>query len=671
MLTRDFMRPDPKTFYPTDTIKTVSQALYTFHENAAPVISENKMICGIVTRTDILRAVIEQLPMTCSIEKIMTKNVICAHPDDPLEEVREIPINSLPIVDNNKHVVGILYQKDYAGLYYHKYLAAQSTVKQLIEFSFDNVLVVDKNNIALETNRTDLEKGQLVRDEQLTKVIYTGLENYDEESGGSHVAIKRAPIFDQYKVVGAVQIENNDKIVKEKEKMHGELERNYEILKIIIESLKQGIIFVDTDNIIRLVNTAYEEIVGIPKEELLGHDAQEKIPNSRMHIVLKSGIAEIGSFQLIDDNGRQMIVDRVPIFKDGKIIGAIGEPVYKNIQEMEQILKRGKVTADIKQKPSRQEGKEMSEGSIDFSDIIGRAPGIVKAKNLAAKAAPTDATILITGESGTGKDIFAQAIHNTSGRAKEKFVVINCAAIPDALLESELFGYEEGAFTGARRGGKKGKLEAAEKGTLFLDEIGDMPFPMQAKILRVLQNKTFERVGGLVEKHCDVRIIAATNKNLKELVSAGSFREDLYYRMNVIKLHIPPLREREEDITELSNIFLSRLCVKADVAVKKISAGALQLMKSYNWPGNVRELINILEQITATVDSVLIQPKHLPEVILKQNWLKLSQKQAKDKDETELIRSALQSAAGNKVLAAKILGIHRSTLYEKIKKYNL
>ena len=386
-----------------------------------------------------------------------------------------------------------------------------------------------------------------------------------------------------------------------------------------------------------------------------------------MHVVLQTGIAEIGEFQVVDEMGRKIIANRVPIFKDGEIIGAIGEAVFKDIQEVKQILKKGEPTVSSKLLQKSNPDGNVSDG-VGFEQIIGRNVAMVRAKSLAARVAPTDTTVLIYGESGTGKDLFAQAIHNASNRRNKKFVVINCAAIPAELLESELFGYDEGAFTGARKGGKKGKLELAEGGTLFLDEIGDMPLPMQAKLLRVLQNRTFEHIGGLIVKKCNVRIIAATNRNLEQMVKKETFREDLYYRMNVITIRIPSLRDRKEDISEMINILMPQICTKANEAVKKFSIEAMKIMCNYSWPGNVREMINILEQIAATIDSMLIQPRHLPEIIFHQNWLKGDFDEG---NEADIIKNALKAASGNKVIAAKILGIHRSTLYEKIKKYRL
>ena len=683
LLVRDFMKPHFKFFYKNNTIKEAAKVLYEYKERAVPVVDSNRILCGIVTRTDILKAIVNRISMSLNIDNVMTKNVVYIHPDNTLEEVWDIPVDSLPVVDNGSHVIGIIDRKDFAALYYHKYSAAKSMADQMMAYSYNSIFTVDEHGIISGTNdNSELpigkvenkmgKVGELTKDPKLIEVIRTGkaIQNDKLDLDGWNIWVNRAPIFDGYKVVGAISVAaeyDSASSRLEADETYQKICQDYEIMQSIFESLKQGIIFVDTKNIVRFENTAYEEIMGIPKTELVGFSAQERIPNSRMHVVLQTGVAELGEFQVVDEMGRKIVCNRVPIFKDGEIIGAIGEAVFKDIQEVKQILKKGEPTVSSKLLQKSNPDGNVSDG-VGFEQIIGRNVAMVRAKSLAARVAPTDTTVLIYGESGTGKDLFAQAIHNASNRRNKKFVVINCAAIPAELLESELFGYDEGAFTGARKGGKKGKLELAEGGTLFLDEIGDMPLPMQAKLLRVLQNRTFEHIGGLIVKKCNVRIIAATNRNLEQMVKKETFREDLYYRMNVITIRIPSLRDRKEDISEMINILMPQICTKANEAVKKFSIEAMKIMCNYSWPGNVREMINILEQIAATIDSMLIQPRHLPEIIFHQNWLKGDFDEG---NEADIIKNALKAASGNKVIAAKILGIHRSTLYEKIKKYRL
>jgi transcriptional regulator with PAS, ATPase and Fis domain len=307
-----------------------------------------------------------------------------------------------------------------------------------------------------------------------------------------------------------------------------------------------------------------------------------------------------------------------------------------------------------------------------FPNIIGSSMSMRNIFTQIIKVASTDSTVLVTGESGTGKELIASSIYEHSARKGKPFVKINCVAIPEGLLESELFGHEKGSFTGATEQ-KKGKFEIADGGTIFLDEIGDMPLATQAKLLRVLQEKEFERVGGTKLIRVDIRIIAATNKNLQEMIKEGTFREDLYFRLNVFSISIPPLRERKEDIFPISNYFLESLPKRA-----KLSTSALQELIGYSWPGNVRELKNILEQASILCENGVIDLHNLPEALLKRNSQDVSDLNddlALDDKleliEKEIIITALRKTRGIQVKAANILGINQRSLWHRIKKLNI
>lgn len=312
-----------------------------------------------------------------------------------------------------------------------------------------------------------------------------------------------------------------------------------------------------------------------------------------------------------------------------------------------------------------------------FSEYVYSDDKIKDLLLLASKVAKTSATVLIRGESGVGKEVLARAIYKESDRYKMPFIKVNCASIPENLLESELFGYEEGAFTGARRGGKLGKFELAQGGTIFLDEIGDMSYTMQAKILRVLQEKELERVGGTKTISLDVRVIAATNKDLEQMIENESFRRDLYYRLNVFPLNIPPLRERKDDIIPLSRVILEKLNKHCGNIVS-LSADVIKILQQHNWPGNIRELQNVLEHanIIRTDDEIKI--RDLPKYILPSND-KLDVKNLEDFNlkenigmlEKEMIKESLLRNGNNKSKAIRELGISRRAFYEKISKYQL
>lgn len=312
---------------------------------------------------------------------------------------------------------------------------------------------------------------------------------------------------------------------------------------------------------------------------------------------------------------------------------------------------------------------------FSFTNIIGKSPAMQRMFEKLTMVAPTDATVLITGESGTGKELIANALHQHSRRRDLPFVKLNCAALHENLLESELFGHEAGAFTGAT-GRRKGRFELADKGTLFLDEIGDMSLQTQTKILRVIQEGEFERLGGSETISIDVRLLAATHKNLEEMIEAGTFRQDLYFRLSVVPVDIPPLRERATDIPELANYFLSRFAEKNRKDIKDFHPEALNLLMQYEWPGNIRELENTIERAVILCPSEQITPHDLPTHLLSEDVRELQERNSQDgftlRDmEREVIRSTLEKTGNNKSQAAKQLGVARQTLLNKIKEYGL
>ncbi|AKU25427.1 Fis family transcriptional regulator [Geobacillus stearothermophilus] len=474
----------------------------------------------------------------------------------------------------------------------------------------------------------------------------------------------------------------------ELERLRHELEEAHrlaETMKTVLDAAYEGVVVVDGNGVIREINRAYCQFLGIRREEAIGKHVTEVIENTRLHICVQSGIPERGYIQKI--YGQPMVVHRIPIWRDGKVIGAIGMLIFQGVSEVYEIFRR---LQELSREASRKESKEDEESkrkaaapaAVGVERIIGRHPAIAAVKQMIRRAARVPSTVLITGESGTGKEVVARAIHEAGPHADGPFVSVNCAAIPESLLEAELFGYEDGAFTGAKKGGKPGKFQLAHGGTLFLDEIGDMPLAMQAKILRVLEEKKVEKVGGLYETKVDVRIIAATNKPLEEMVRNGTFREDLFYRLNIIRIHLPPLRERKTDIPALLAYHMERMCRQFGVALKSFTKEAMEVLVHYSWPGNVRELVNVVEWLISMVEGDVIEREHLPAYLstvqpaassLPNGGVKMADrwKEMVYQSERERIAAALVAAGGNKAEAARRLGIHRSTLYEKLKKYGL
>ncbi len=452
-----------------------------------------------------------------------------------------------------------------------------------------------------------------------------------------------------------------------------ELQEQLEMYQLIFDSIHNGILVTDADGYITHFNKPYGRFLGLDPEKEIGKHCTDSVENSRMHIVAQTGIPEINQPHSI--KGQNMIVQRIPIKKDGKVIAVFGQVMFKDIKEVRKLANKLSLL-ESKVKIYEEELINLRATRYTFDSIIGVSRTLNEAKDEALKATVNQFPVLISGDSGTGKELFAQAIHHASERRVYPFVRINCAAIPRDLLESELFGYEQGAFTDARAGGKPGKLELAHRGTLFLDEIGDLPITMQPKLLRVLEEKEFERVGGTTVIRSDFRLIAATNQRLNEMMADGRFRKDLFYRLNVIPLNIPPLRERREDIAPIARHLLQQLIEEAALSPVKIDPEAEAVLKNYDWQGNVRELLNVLQRTLSALDGEVISRNDLPFHLLRDKGKSLrpkvtTLKRAQEAAEKMTIINALEQAGYRKVKAADLLGIHRTLLYKKMKKYRL
>ncbi|MBC7087869.1 MAG: sigma 54-interacting transcriptional regulator [Tissierellales bacterium] len=452
--------------------------------------------------------------------------------------------------------------------------------------------------------------------------------------------------------------------------MNTEMEAS-SLLKTIMEATNDCIVYVNKDGYIEMLSKAYAEFLNVDRDASIGKHVTEVIENTRMHEVAKLGVEEVAQVQEI--RGRKMIATRIPVYVNGRIVGAVGKVLFRDLDELEQLYtKVYKIEKELNM--YKNEFKKINSAKYEINSIIGETREIRGLKELTRRIANTNSNVLILGETGTGKELFANAIHSLSRRKDGPFIKVNCGSIPSELLESELFGYEEGSFTGAKKGGKIGKFKAADGGSIFLDEIAELPMNMQVKLLRVLQEKEIEKIGSNTPEKIDVRIISATNKDLEEMIRKGEFRLDLYYRLNVISMVIPPLRKRKEDIPEIANHLIEKISKDEKIKVDGISKRAMDLLKKYDWPGNVRELENVLERAINYLDGeTIIKIKHLPIKIsgLKEDKELKSLKEEMEEYEKEIISNALLASNGNKTKAAEILKISRTALYEKIEKYNL
>jgi len=440
-----------------------------------------------------------------------------------------------------------------------------------------------------------------------------------------------------------------------------------------MDNIYNGILVTDSEGYVTHMNPPYGRFLGLDPEAQIGRHCTEVVQNTRMHIVAKTGKPEINDAHSI--RGQDMVVQRIPIKKNGKVVAVFGQVMFKDVRDVGKLAKK---LAMLESKVELYEQELISLRSTRYTleSIVGTSPAIRTLKKEAVKAAGNNLPVLISGESGTGKELFAQGIHHAGARRLHPFVRINCSAIPKDLLESELFGYEEGAFTGARYTGKPGKFELAHHGTVFLDEIGDLPLEMQPKLLRVLEEREVERVGGTSVIQVDFRLIAATNQNLEQMVADGRFRSDLYYRLNVIPIHIPPLRERRKDIVPVALHLLRRIVQDSSLREITMHPRSEEMLRDYDWPGNVRELANVLERVSSYLEQDTIYPYDLPFHLDQRpkNSSESNRSSLRDvtsRSEQEAIRYALVASDNNKARAARLLGIHRTVLYKKMKKYGL
>lgn len=447
-----------------------------------------------------------------------------------------------------------------------------------------------------------------------------------------------------------------------------------ELLFQILDNIHDVVLVIDNDTTIVYANEAYARILGVPVAKVLGRRLDKIEPKAEAINLLRTGKPSKNGADYLDSLGIDVVGSSFLLYDGKKIIGCVS--IFKNITEVVELnreLQQTKGLADY----LKEQLEQWEQLPLSFKEYVGQNSNLKETLVLAAKVARTDSTVLIRGESGVGKEVLARAVHNSSRRKDKPLIKVNCAAIPEDLIESELFGYEDGAFTGAKKGGKLGKFELAHSGTIFLDEIGDMSYTMQAKLLRVLQEKEFERVGGTKTIKVDIRVIAATNRDLESMIQKGTFRRDLYYRLNIVPLNLTPLRERKDDILALAKTFLDQFTREVGHELT-LSPQVVRFFQEYDWPGNIRELQNVLEHASIVCSGLSIEIYHLPAQIIpaNNNHLKTKNKPYTVKEivasvEKELILSALATYKNNRTKAMKALGFSRRVFYDKLHRYGI
>ncbi len=446
---------------------------------------------------------------------------------------------------------------------------------------------------------------------------------------------------------------------------------SFAILNHLVSSPYEAMTVIDAAGRVRYISPVHAKFFGLVHGEGIGKHVTEVIENTRLHEIIRTGKAEIGHVQ--EMQGVSRVVSRVPITQHGQVVGVIGQVMFKAPEKVHELARE---VTRLKSEVTfyKRELSGMRNRNYGLEQIVGGSEEIRRLKSDIVKIAPLDVSVLLTGESGTGKELAAHAIHSLSPRHARPLVLINAAALPAGLIESELFGYEPGAFTGAEKKGRKGKFEQADKGTLFLDEIGDMPAEMQVKLLRVLQDRMVERIGSDTPRYSDYRLISASNHDLQQLVDGNKFRLDLYYRISSITLQIPPLRERLEDIPDLVTSFLHAYAQRHHATPKRVHKHVYAYLRELAWPGNVRQLLHEVEKAAIFCEGNEItvaefRPSfNVPNSADAQSPASTSQtiRDAVEDVEFKLIKEALARYDGNKKRAAQELGISRSYLYKKL-----
>ncbi|WP_273832965.1 sigma-54 interaction domain-containing protein [Guptibacillus sedimenti] len=519
--------------------------------------------------------------------------------------------------------------------------------------------------------------GSLMASSRLPRVLSSGKAEINKEQllpNGKKIITTRIPMFnDEGKRIGALAVFKDMTAIEQMAQEVTNLKSVQSMLEAIIQSSDEAISVVDETGKGLMINPAYTRLTGLQREEVIGKPANTDISEGEsMHMrVLRTRKPVRGVQMKVGPAKREVVVNVSPVIVDGLLKGSVG--VIHDISELHSLNNQLQRARQI---------IRTLEAKYSFEDIIGESEEMTFSVQQAKLAASTPATVLLRGESGTGKELFAHAIHNASDRKYNKFVRVNCAAISESLFESELFGYEDGAFSGARQGGKRGLFEEANGGSIFLDEIGEVSLGTQAKLLRVLQEREIVRVGGAKPISINVRIIAATNAKLEKRIIDGSFREDLYYRLNRLPIQIAPLRQRKEDITALAKHLLTKINQDYGRNVKGITDGAVDYLKSYDWPGNVREFENVLGRIVIHMDvsETMIDSHHLPSLLSEQKDADVlfvertpdkMLSQLVDEFEKKTIRQTLAHYEGNKTATAKALGVSLRNLYYKMEKHGI
>lgn len=673
---------------------TLNEALQIMREKrteALPVVDEYGNCVGIFTWSSLLEKDLTELKGTSSVQEYANKNLITLEEDDWAKDVKHLPGDVFPVLNNDGKVTGVVFSRDVWAAYCNSTEYRAKELEAVFNCAHNGILAIDANGIITTINPAAERLAKRSKEESigrfLTEVVVPAGLLEVVKSGTTQFGVKyqvgrrkyitnRTSIVQDGKVIGAVGVFQE---ITELEDMSEELNTVRELnkeLETIIESSYDGIVITDPAGIVLRANRAMERLTGKKVNHIMGQPLTNVIHGKiNDETIVDMAVRRKTVISTVDGNAslyRLLITANPVINEQGEVLRVVIN--VRDLTELDVLRKQIKGTTELNER-YKHELQELRMRLSKVEGVVFRSPQMESILDIALKVARVDTTVLVLGESGVGKEVIAKVIHNNSQRSNGPFITVNCGAIPEHLLESELFGYEPGAFTGANKTGKPGMFELAHNGTIFLDEIGDIPQVLQVKLLRVLQNKEITRLGGTKANFVNVRIVAATNQDLQERVREGQFREDLYFRLNVVPIFIPPLRERREDIICLLNHLQNKFGEKYGLH-KELTPEAVEVLVNYDWPGNVREMENILERLYVTTSGELITHDNLrrhlnytlngiEKVISVKGLVPL--KEAVLELERQLIQKALEQY-DTTYKVAEVLQVNQSTIVRKIGK---
>lgn len=689
----DIMTPNPFCLKRSDTVRQAALEFRRRKIDGAPVVDEDGRLLGIFTKGHLMDVVADGLPNTTPVSRLMKTEVVSARTDTPIQEVWHTKVGRMPVIDRENRIAGIITRTDLLGAFYRETEQSHDKLKVILESLYSAIIAVDEEGVISNWNPaaeriTGIEAAKAVGNYVMDVIPQSGLleilrtgeccSSKKIQFGPVTAITNRSPIIQDGRVTGAVAVLQD---ISDLEAIASELKASQALnkeLDAIIDSVYEGLYITDGKGYTTRINKSYTRITGIKPEEVIGWHMQDLVDkgyySQSVTLIVLEKKQPVTIMHTIKGSKRCMITGNPVYNEEGEIICIV--TTVRDITELINLKEKLEKTEELTRR-YHLELEHLRRQQMEKTEIVGQSREIKLVQELAYRASRADATVLLLGETGVGKDVIALRIHKESPRKDGPFIKVNCAAIPESLLESELFGYEKGAFTGAQNKGKPGMFELADSGTILLDEVGDLPLNLQAKLLRVIQEKEITRIGGTQPQNLDLHIIAATNQDLEKLVKEGRFREDLYYRLNVIPIYIPPLRSRREDIPLLAKHYLNFYNAKYN-REKQLSFSALEALSQHNWPGNVRELRNLLERVVVIINDNTITRDHLrsltgkkdPGIIIPGGGEEMLLEEAVARVERDLITRALASQKSTRK-AASLLGVSQPTIIRKARKLGI